>query len=449
MSSIHLRTKYGIALGTLALTLLLTGITLASAMRAMAAGAERMVQTGAAQEASTPLAELVGFAMLPADTFAEGPASGRYNGDGSKSALPRFPGQPVQGFSGVQFGPVCGSYYVLSDNGFGSKFNSIDYLLRAYQITPDPKTVDGGAGTIAVDDHIALRDPAGLVPFFIIHEATEDRLLTGYDFDVESFVFDGNGTLWVGEEFGPYLLHFDKQGRLLDAPIPTPLTPGEAASEFVRAPQNPGILAASPNPGNPVLANLPASRGFEGMATSPDALTLYPLLEGTVAGDPAGALRIYTFDVPTESYTGTVRLYQLEDPSHAIGDFTVINENEFLVIERDGKSGDAAEFKKIYKINLAEADADGFVPKEEVVDLLNIADPANLAGYGEVFRFPFVTIEDVLVLDESTIVVLNDNNYDATGGRGAGVKDPNEMLVLRLSTPLTLGEGVGTPVACQ
>ena len=64
------------------------------------------------------------------------------------------------------------------------------------------------------------------------------------------------------------------------------------------------------------------------------------------------------------------------------------------------------------------------------------------------FRFPFVTIEDVLVLDANTIVVLNDNNYDAKGGRGADIKYPNEMLVLRLATPLAVAEGVGIPAEC-
>lgn len=396
--------------------------------------------------------ELIGYAVLPADTFADGPPSGQFNGDGSKLPAPRFPAQPVQGFSGVQFGPECGSYWMLSDNGFGSKFNSIDYLLRFYQVTPQPKTVDGGLGKVMVNGFINLSDPAGLVPFFIAREFSADRLLTGFDFDVESFVFDAHGTLWVGEEFGPYLLHFDASGRLIDAPISTPNIGGD--SEFVQAPQNPALLASSPQPGATSAANLPSSRGFEGMAVSPDGLTLYPMLEGTVAGDPEGSLRIYTFDVASKSYmTDTVALYPLADPNHAIGDFTVINENEFLVIERDGASGDKAAFKKIFKIDLSNIDENGFVAKEEVVDLLNIADPNNLAGFGDTpgdtFRFPFVTIEDVLVLDSETMIVFNDNNYPGTGGRGATVKDPNEMIALKLPTALTLAEGVGTPAQCK
>ena len=60
------------------------------------------------------------------------------------------------------------------------------------------------------------------MPFEIVNGATPERLLTGADFDVESFVIDGNGDIWIGDEFGPYLLHFDATGTLLEAPIATP-----------------------------------------------------------------------------------------------------------------------------------------------------------------------------------------------------------------------------------
>jgi len=51
------------------------------------------------------------------------------------------------------------------------------------------------------------------------------------------------------------------------------------------------------------------------------------------------------------------------------------------------------------------------------VDLLNINDPNDLnADSSTKFRFPFVTIEDVLVVDENTILVANDNNYPGLAG---------------------------------
>jgi glycerophosphoryl diester phosphodiesterase len=169
-----------------------------------------------------------------------------------------------------------------------------------------------------------------------------------------------------------------------------------------------GFTARSLFIADPVVSNLARSRGFEGMAFSPDRSTLYPLLEGTVVGDPAGALRIYKFDVPTSAFTGLVGLYQMEAPNHAIGDFTPINTKEFLVVERDGGQGATAKFKKIFKVDLSQI-SNGFVRKEEVVDLLNLSDPNDLNSDGRtIFDFPFETIENVLVLDENTILVAND-----------------------------------------
>ncbi|MBB6098320.1 glycerophosphoryl diester phosphodiesterase [Deinobacterium chartae] len=393
---------------------------------------------------TAPQAQLIGYAVLPADTFAPGPASGQYNGQGQRAEKPRFDSQPVQGFSAVQFGPAAGSYRVLSDNGFGSKYNSPDYLLRLYTVTPSPKG-QGGDGSVRVDDFVQLRDPNRLAGFVIVNENTPDRLLTGQDFDVESFVVAADGTLWVGEEFGPYLLHFSADGVLLEPPYPTPdFGAGkDPAKDFVRSPQHPAVLADSPAPGQMSKATLGSSGGYEGLAINPAKTHLYALLEKSVVGDAPDTLRIHEFDLAGKRFSGKVLKYRLEDPAHAIGDFAVVNDNEYLVIERDNHSGDAARFKKIYKVDLSRTDANGYVAKTEVVDLLNIADPQNLAGFGTTFRFPFVTIEDVLVLDANTLLVINDNNYPATGGRGQNVKDPNEMLWLKLASPLNLAAGVG------
>lgn len=397
--------------------------------------------------AQTSSAELIGYAELPADTFAPGPDSGQFEGNGNKLEAPRFTGQPIQGFSAIQFGTKAGSYWVMPDNGFGAKYNSPDYLLRLYQITPDPLTAEGGSSEVGIDARfIQLRDPDQKAPFLIVHEFTRERLLTGFDFDIESFVVAEDGTLWIGDEFGPYLLHFDATGKLLEAPYPTPnfLEGLDPTKDFVRSPNHPANLAGAPQPGAPGAANLRSSKGFEGMALSPDKTRAYPLLEGSVISDTAGLLRIYEFDLVNQEYLGLAGYYPMEDPANAIGDFTVVNEDEFLVIERDNGSGPDAKFKKIFKINLAEQDENGVVAKEEVADLLNIADPNNLVSDG-VFTFPFVTIEDVLVLDENTILVANDNNYPGTGGRGAEVKDNNEIIWLKLAAPLTLAEGVGLP----
>jgi glycerophosphoryl diester phosphodiesterase len=191
--------------------------------------------------------------------------------------------------------------------------------------------------------------------------------------------------------------------------------------------------------GTPVVSNLGGSKGFEGLAISPDQKTLYPLLEGTVFGDPAGSLRIYEFDVASQQYKGLLGYYKLESAANAIGDFTVINKNEYLVIERDNGQGVTALFKKIYRVDITKKDANGNVLKEEVVDLLNIQDPNDLNKDGSnKFTFPFVTIEDVVVLDNNTILVANDNNYPFSTGRLATAVDNNESIVLELAKPLSV-----------
>ncbi len=44
----------------------------------------------------------------------------------------------------------------------------------------------------------------------------------------------GDGTYWIGDEFGPYLLDFSADGVLLDAPIalPNPLNPDAKATSL-------------------------------------------------------------------------------------------------------------------------------------------------------------------------------------------------------------------------
>jgi glycerophosphoryl diester phosphodiesterase len=750
----------------------------------------------------TMVVTLKGFASLAADTFAPGPQSGKFITGTTNGRSTPFNGQPVQGFSGVQFASASegnGTFWFMPDNGYGAKDNSADFLLRIYQADPSFAGLElNGNGTVAVDlkNFIQFSDPGRKAGFKIVNEATTDRLLTGADFDIESFNLAQDGTIWVGDEFGPYLLHFNGKGELLEAPIATPnpvklntlngqaplvighrgasgelpehtleayalaiergadfiepdlvstkdgvliarhepnminttdvasrpefasrkttkmvdgvaeegffasdftlaeikalraimpqgfrtqafngvfqiptleevinlvqqtekdtgkkigiypetkhptyhdklglsleepllatltktgftdpsrvfiqsfevsnlkelntktnlplvqlldaydvdyatgkllyedvnarpydftvagdtrtyedfqtakglaeiatyadgigpwkrmivsvknvdadndgkaddlnndgtindadrvtlaptslvadahkvglqvhpytfrneprylasnyagnpnkefeqfinlgvdayftdfpgtgdLVRDQLTSPIVRSPQNPNVLSGI------AVANIAGSGGYEGMAINPDKTKLYPLLEKTVAGDPAGALRIYEADAITGKFQGLKGFYKMESAANAIGDMTVINANEYLVIERDSGQGADAKFKKIFKIDLSQKDAGGFFAKEEIADLLNIADPQDFNKDGSTtYRMPFVTIEDVLVIDERTILVANDNNYPFSLGRPPSI-DNSEIVILNLDKTLKLDPRVG------
>jgi glycerophosphoryl diester phosphodiesterase len=203
------------------------------------------------------------------------------------------------------------------------------------------------------------------------------------------------------------------------------------------------VTTALGRTGDAIVANLGGSRGYEGGAINAAKTKLYALLEGVVTGDPNNALRINKFDLATKKFEGLAGYYKLENPANAIGDLTVINDNEYLVIERDGGQGDLAKFKKVYKVDLSKPDAKGFVDKEEVADLLNIPDPLDLNKDGSTtYKMPFVTIEDVLVLDANTILVANDNNYPFSIGRPPGI-DNNEIVQITIDKPLNIDPRVG------
>ena len=178
------------------------------------------------------------------------------------------------------------------------------------------------------------------------------------------------------------------------------------------------------------------------MALNASATKLYPLLEGALTTDPDGRrLIINEFDIASKSYTDKQFFYQMEATAgsgQAIGDFTAVDDNKYLVIERDSAQGAEAAFKKIFLVDFTQVDSNGNLIKRELVDLLNIADPNNLAGTNEPFRFPFVTIESVLPIDDQTLLIINDNNYPFSTGRTPGVLDNNEFIQVRLERSLGL-----------
>jgi hypothetical protein len=416
-------------------------------------------------------AELVGRAVLSADTFAAGSTTAQFKK--TNRTTPFLHTQPVQGFSGVVKGPKAGTYLVISDNGFGSKANSPDYRLRIYAIEPDfttgkvfPVNLQSGErlSWFSRQSFLELNDKNRKVNFPIVAEKSfypgstisvsqeirTNRLLTGGDFDIESFRRLSNGSYWLGDEFGPFLLHIGQNGELLDPPILLPNFLGIGKLNFVKSPDHPDLMNLPDEQARIDAANLGGSRGFEGLALNSSGTKLYALLEGSLKHDSLKQrLLIHEFDLATKQYTGQIFFYQLEHQSHAIGELTAINDHEYIVIERDHKQGDPnnsafkypAQFKRIYKINLKQIDAQGFVDKELLVDLLNISDPNRIGGNSTKagsFTFPFVTIESVLPVDKTTLLVINDNNYADSFGRTPRQVDNTEFILLSLEKPLNL-----------
>jgi hypothetical protein len=386
----------------------------------LAAGALALVATPAAASLDEP--RLEGRAILPADAIAPAPFPGIPNTDPAPA-----PGstQPVGGFSALLDFPGRNLFLAMPDNGFGNKSNSRSFLLRVYLVRANFETTRGGNGDTQILDWITLRDPGRHVPFEIVNEDTPQRLLTGGDFDIESFRIGRRGDLWFGDEFGPFLLHTDMTGRVLEAPIPLP---------DVKSPDYPADFSPPFEGG----ANLASSNGFEGMAISADGKTLYPTLEGQVTGDDPLVRRMYEFDLRTGRYSQRRRTYRVADPSYLVSDLTALDGRRLVALERDNLQGAAAQHKQGFVVDLRRTTADGSLAKRPVVDLLDIADPSLISlpgrpgdiGLGDPFSMPYVTIEAVLPLGRGRLAIVNDTNFGSTG-RNPGLPDYSDFIVVR------------------
>jgi hypothetical protein len=426
-------------------------------------------------------AVLVGHAMVPAATFVAPPAdappgfsvSGRFTRANNHRAeqvgsvpgdtgplhgrrptglsVP-FQGQPVQGFSGIK--PAGdGSYWVLTDNGFGNRRNSPDALLMFHRVRPN-----WGTGAVAIERTIFISDRERRVPFRISAELSAARYLTGADFDPESIQPMPDGTFWIGDEFGPFLIHVNADG-VVQRVVETQLD-----GQVLMSPDHPNLqVPASPTAGVPFRVR--RSGGYEGMALTPDGTRLWAMLEQPLfapnSDQPEGAfLRVLELDTARGAWTGRSVRYRLEPGATAIGDFNFIDERRALVIERDSGEGDPglacaqgvqptqaapcfplpARFKRVYLVDMGATDAEGFVRKLGHIDLMAIRDPEGRARLrGDLppgaprdrFTFPFFTIESVAAVDADHIIVGNDNNLPFSAGRRFFAADDNEFMLLR------------------
>jgi len=394
--------------------------------------------SGCGEKINQTQVKLLGRAVLPADTFVAGPPVGMALDPEINGRKLPFASLPVQGISSLI--PVGNDKYLaLQDNGFGTKKNSPDYPLGWFLIEIHFGQKEGIPGSVDVLQTTHLSDPDEFFPFPITHP-DGGRFFTGADLDPESFVRLPDGSIWLGDEFGPWLLHFSADGELLSAPVGLP-TPNSMMSytgneKEMRSPDHPEVIASAKQ-----FASLPRSGGLEGLALSQDGKFLFAAVEKSILADSQPTRRmILEFDLDLGTFTNRTRYYQTDGADISLAALETWGNGELLVTERDGGQGLSAKVKRIYLIKLASLTSAGFMQKELVCDLMSILDDTGLTraesgavGLGSQFTFPFVTPEVLVAIDHKTILVANDNNYPMScGRRPSGIPDNSEFVLLGL-----------------
>lgn len=429
-------------------------------------GGDDAVAEAPAQEGVGLAHQLTGWASLADTARWVGPTTGQFITAALGVTPPFVGGQPIPGFSALLKNDD-GSWTALPDNGYGSKANSGDFVIGFYNININFRAVANGTrvpGTIAVNSHVKFNDSRGflrdgrgvdlqITADFVNYQTVtgnnlvdsgrpvdasirSGRLLTGFDLDVESIARARDGTYFVGEEFGPYIMHFGRDGTLLGDPVPHP---------FLRSPSNPNVM----NNGASVTSL--ASRGFESLAFNGDRSRLYAVPEAAPSlaslrpvADDERYLNIFEFDPAAMLYTGKNLVYKKDGPALnnqvVIGDMTHVGGSRFVLIERDGFFGSRAVIKRLYLVDLNVREADGALKKTLLVDLLNISDPTNIgggiSGVAGKFNMPFDSIESVEVVDERTLAVAIDTNFPSQDGRVTGKADDTEVITIRFEQAL-------------
>jgi len=345
-------------------SILVATLALALALPATLAPAQAQPETG-------PRTKLIGRAVLPAETFLPGPTSGTRIGSGPVNGveLPFTDRQPVQGVSAL-VDNRDGSYLAMSDNGFGSLTNSADYHLRVYTLRPNFRSRIGGTGDIVIEGFIELHDPDGHVPFAITNFFTDERILTGADFDIESMQRAPDGTLWFGDEFGPFLLHTDADGKVLEPPIPLP---DHENGREIRSPQNPlNEEASAVRVMNAVRAHAQANGNDQAPVFSPwhvmlaDAQTATAVPSRVAPPEGSGL-------VPASSELFDVA--QLQAAGYPVVPYTVNDKPRMLELMELGVDGLISDRPDVLYEAVAEFDADGDGQPGDFLDDRGLIDP--------------------------------------------------------------------------
>ncbi len=254
--------------------------------------------------------------------------------------------------SGITFTGHANIYLAVNDRGFFDGRTTVDYLNR-FQVL-----------RITVDRDARKVTPTLLDTGLFTNEAGQNlvgqssRFDTGTRFDPEGVRLANDGTLYVSDEYGPYIYHFGTDGKIrnrITVPAKFLIANPNAVGDFELPALSP--FTSFPLPGN--NSGRQSNRGMEGLAISPDGKTLFGIMQNALIQD--GALNssnsrrgVHNRILKVDLETGATKeyVYQLTSRSYGVNELLAINDHEFLAIERDGTDN---LFKSIYHIDLTGA----------------------------------------------------------------------------------------------
>lgn len=275
-------------------------------------------------------------------------------------------------------------------------------------------TDDKGTDTTGLDPADGIRAPEGSMP--LLPQAPNGKI----SLDNEAIVRLPDGSMFISDEYGPYIYRFSADGRMMSAtPPPAALIPmRHGAANF--ASNNPGPGESAPDPKDPTSGRQ-NNQGLEGMAMTPDGKFLIAVLQSATrqdggdsgktrentralvydASDLAHLKLVHEYVVPLPVFTGDEGKRSVAAQSEIVA----LSPQTFLMLSRDsghgyGLKSDASLYRTINVVDVSGAtdiagtpfDGEKPVAPKGVLDVsvkpaaltpfIDINDNADLARFG-------------------------------------------------------------------
>lgn len=325
----------------------------------------------------------------------------------------------IGGFSAIDATEKPGIYRVLPDRGPDDGATSFRCRSHLIEIQVEPRAVAPVTVELLATEFMTDEQGRGWYGSSTAPVSSESagRL------DPEGLRSLSGGRYLLSDEYGPSILEFAADGRLLRA-WPTP--------RHMQV-EHPAKTKEEENALN--QTGRASNKGIEGLAVSHDGRSVVGLFQQALlqdsvrspeSGSPSGKVcRLLVIDQATHETKEL--LYELDSSEFGTNEILAAGPDQYLVIEKDGLSGSEAAFRKLMLISTAEATnvagmdcsfAGGIpsdvkpVSKTEFLDFLN--PEYGLSGDSMPEKIEGLTWGPNLADGRRTLIVVIDNDFESS-----------------------------------
>lgn len=245
--------------------------------------------------------------------------------------------------------------------------------------------------------------------------------------DTEGIAPDGKGGFWLCDEYGPFIINVDANGKIL-------AVHGPQAQDGEKS-----VAGGLPN----IIKWRQPNRGFEGITRMPDGRIIAAVQSTLDIDGKSKNKALFTRLVSFDPATGKTAMYGYpiddvysKNSDAKIGDIVALDNQHILLIEQGGDKHDAMR-NNIYKVDLSQAsdlsdfDKPGAYPEFDGAEQLaqrgirlaskTLAVDLRKLGWQQ------EKAEGLALIDSKTLAVANDNDF----GVKAVLKQPVEGKKLK------------------